>query len=393
MMRVKIFIFIGLWLSFRFLTATDISAQETGKPNIIIILGDDIGFSDIGCYGSEIQTPHLDMLAQQGLRFTHFYNMSKCEPSRTSLFTGTYKAGKNALNMTGLFRKAGYFTIHSGKEHFLKGIPSELYAINQNDRSLTFEAVNEYFEPPSGKFVNPFFLNGKQVSVNEIYHETKPFYKDDAITDNALKWLDEAQEQKKPFFLFMGYGAGHYPLQARPEDIAKYRGKYLKGWDQLRVERLERMKKIGLMNKNTLLSPPSSNINIVRGHPDGNEDIRQKIPMYRPWEELTEKEKQDLDLEMAVYAAMVDRLDQNVGRIVKRIEESGLSKNTIIIFLSDNGSCPYDSNRDFDYPPGDARGFRTLSAAWANLGNTPFKFFKQYGHEGGQRPNCFIRWP
>lgn len=378
---------------FGLLFFVQVSAEKNDKPNIIVILGDDIGFSDIGCYGSEIQTPNLDKLAEKGLRFSHFYNLSKCEPSRSALFTGTYQGGQNAVNMVGLLREAGYFTIHSGKEHFLKSVPNELYAINHNDRSLTFEAANEFFEPPSGKFSKPFILNGKEVSVKEIYHEIEPFFKDDAFTDNAIKWIDEAIEQKKPFFLFVGFGAGHYPLQARPADIAKYRGKYMKGWDQLRAERLEKLKKLKIIPESTVLSPPSANINKFRGHPEGDDEIRAKIPLYRPWNEINDKEKNELDLEMAVYAAMVDRLDQNVGRIVKKVEDEGLENNTIIIFLSDNGSCPYDSNRDFEFQPGDARGFRTLSAAWANLGNTPFRFFKQYGHEGGTRTHCIVNWP
>ncbi len=144
---------------------------------------------------------------------------------------------------------------------------------------------------------------------------------------------------------------------------------------------------------NAKLSPPSSNINKFRGHPKGDEEIRSKIPLYRPWETLSDNEKDALDLEMSVYAAMVDRMDQNIGRVLDFLDEKGIADNTIVIYLSDNGSCPYDSNRDFDYPPGVAEGFRTLSAAWANVGNTPFKYFKQYGHEGGAHTHFMVRWP
>jgi arylsulfatase len=159
------------------------------------------------------------------------------------------------------------------------------------------------------------------------------------------------------------------------------------------MERFDRLKKMKMIPENARLSPPSPNVNKFRGNPGGFDDIRSKIPLYRPWNTLSEKEKEELDLEMAVYAAMVDRMDQNIGRIMNKLEETGLSKNTIIIFLSDNGSCPYDSNKNFDFPPGDPRGFRTLCAAWANLGNTPFRYFKQYGHEGGTRTHCIVRWP
>jgi arylsulfatase len=191
----------------------------------------------------------------------------------------------------------------------------------------------------------------------------------------------------------MGYGAAHYPLQARPEDIAKYRGTYVKGWDKIREERMERLIKLGLFQKNTQLSPPCANINKFRGHPAEDEEIRAKIPLYRSWESLDEKEKDELDLEMSVYAAMVDRMDHNIGRILNFLNENKIADNSIVIFLSDNGSCPYDSNRDFNFPPGVAEGFRTLSAAWANAGNTPFRYFKQYGHEGGAHTHFILRWP
>ena len=182
-------------------------------------------------------------------------------------------------------------------------------------------------------------------------------------------------------------------MQARPEDIAKYRGTYKKGWDKIREERLERLKKMKLIPDSTQISPPTSNINKFRGHPEGDEERRAKIPLYRPWNTLEEKEQDNLDLEMAVFAAMVDRMDQNIGRILNYLDEKGIADNTIVIYLSDNGSCPYDSNRDFDYPPGVAEGFRTLCAAWANAGNTPFKYFKQYGHEGGAHTHFILRWP
>ena len=319
--------------------------------------------------------------------------MSKCEPSRSSLFTGLYEGGKNAVNFAQILKNDGYHVIHSGKEHWMKWAPNHVFAKNIFHQSLTFEAMNEFFEPPSGKFVKPFILNGDTVNVDKIYHEKKPFFKTDALTDNALRWMEEPVKKGQPFFLFMGYGAAHYPLQARPEDIAKYRGTYLKGWDKIREERMQRLKKEGLIPENIQLSPPSANINKFRGHPSGDEEIRSKIPLYRTWDSLDEKEKDDLDLEMAVYAAMVDRMDQNIGRILNFLDENKIDDNTIVIYLSDNGSCPYDSNRDFDFPPGIAEGFRTLSAAWANAGNTPFRYFKQYGHEGGVHTHFILRWP
>ncbi|HKL33864.1 MAG TPA: arylsulfatase [Tangfeifania sp.] len=366
---------------------------QSEKPNIIFILGDDIGYSDIGPYGSEIKTPHLDRLADEGIRFARFYNMSKCEPSRSSLFTGLYQGGDNAVNFAQILRNEGYYTIHSGKEHWMRWAPDHVFARNVFDQSLTFRAMSEFFAPPAGEFVNPFILNGDTIPWQQVYHEKEPFYKTDALTDNALRWMEEPVEKKQPFFLFVGYGAAHYPLQARPEDIAKYRGTYKIGWDKIREERMERLKKTGLFTESTQLSPPSSNINKFRGHPKGDEERREKIPLYRPWEILDENEKNEMDLEMAVYAAMVDRMDQNIGRLLNYLDEKEIAKNTIVVYMSDNGSCPYDSNRDFDYPPGVAEGFRTLCAAWANAGNTPFRYFKQYGHEGGAQTHFILRWP
>lgn len=366
---------------------------NVNKPNIVLILGDDIGYSDIQPFGSEIKTPNLQKLADEGIMFSNFYNMSKCEPSRSTLFTGVYKGGKHSVNFAQILKSEGYYTIHSGKEHWMNWAPDHVFAKNIFDKSLTFRAMSEFFEPPSKKWSNPFILNGDTVGIDKIYHEKIPFFKTDALTDNALKWIEKPIATGQPFFLFLGYGAAHYPLQARPEDIAKYRGTYQKGWDKIREERMKRILSKGLVPTETQLSPPSSNINKFRGHPKGDDEIRSKIQLYRPWDELNEIERDELDLEMSVFAAMVDRMDQNIGRVLNYLEEKEVADNTIVIYLSDNGSCPYDSNRDFDFPPGVAEGFRTLSASWANAGNTPFRYFKQFGHEGGAHTHFIVRWP
>jgi len=386
-------IFASYFLYIKFIAEPIHNQNTPEQPNIVLILGDDIGYSDISPYGSEIKTPNLDRLADEGIRFARFYNMSKCEPSRSSLFTGLYEGGKRSLNFAQILKDNGYYTIHSGKEHWMNWAPEHVFAKNVFDQSLTFRAMSEFFAPPSGEFVNPFILNGDTIPWNQVYHEKKPFYKTDALTDNALRWLEKPVSTNQPFFLCLGYGAAHYPLQARPEDIQKYRGTYNKGWDKIREERIERLKKMGLVAESTTLSPPSPNINKFRGHPKGDEDRRELIPLYRKWESIDEKEQDELDLEMAVFAAMVDRMDQNIGRVLDYLDKNDIAKNTIVIYLSDNGSCPYDSNHDFENPPGVAEGFRTLCAAWANAGNTPFRYFKQYGHEGGAQTHFILRWP
>ncbi len=367
--------------------------NQDQKPNIILMMGDDIGYSDLGCYGSEIQTPHLDQLAENGIRFRTFYNAAKSNPTRSSLLTGKYIGDSTSVNVASVLGNNGYTTIHCGKEHFDKWVPEHCYATNVFDHSLYYWAINEFHIPPDSTFQNPFFLGNQQLDIEDIRVKKKPFFKTDVVTDYALGFIDSAMNQNEPFFLYLPYHVAHYPLQAMPEDIAKYRGKYKIGWDSIRKARYEKMLETGLITEKYKLSEPTDNINKFRGHPGGDEEIREKIPLYRPWETLTEQEKDDLDLEMAVFAAMIDRMDQNIGRIVEKLKQSGQLENTLIMYLSDNGSCPFDSNRDFEVPPGPANSYRTLCAAWANVGNTPFKYFKQFGHEGGSRTHFIVHWP
>lgn len=363
------------------------------KPNIVLIMGDDIGFSDLGCYGSEISTPNLDRLAKEGLRFSQFYNMAKCEPTRSVMLTGHYKGDERSLSIANLLDKANYTTIMCGKEHFQEWVPRSAYAENNFDHTFIFWKISEFFIPPGGEMANPFRLNNQEIPVNEVDHELEPFYKTDVLTDYAIRFLDSARLKEDPFFLYLPFNSAHYPLQARPEDIALLKGKYRIGWDSIRHMRYRKMIEQGILDPKYPLSPPEGNINQFRGHPPGDEEIRARIPLYRPWNSLTDKEKEDMDLEMAVFAAMVHRLDLNVGRIVDYLERNGIRHNTLIMYLSDNGSCPYDSNRDFKVPPGGPDSYRTLSAAWANAGNTPFRYFKQFGHEGGANTHLIASWP
>ncbi|CAN0086860.1 unnamed protein product, partial [Chrysoparadoxa australica] len=351
------------------------------------IIADDIGFSDIGSYGSEIKTPNIDFLAKNGLRFKTFYNMAKCNPTRSSMLTGLYKGGEGAVHLAHLTKEAGYYNVMSGKEHFDGWVPDYCKAENVFDHSFYFWATTEYFLPPSGEFERPFFLEGKQIPATEIEHEKKPMYKTDFITDYALKWLDEEDQQDKPFFLYLPYHAAHYPLQARPEDIAKYRGTYLKGWDVLREERFERMKSMGILPENTQMSPAEGNLNKFRG------PLKPAYTDYYAWDTLSNAQKDSLDLEMAVFAAMIDRMDQNIGRVIDKLKADGELENTLIMFLVDNGSCPFYANKIEDVQPGPANSYWSLRSTWANLGNTPFRQYKQAGFEGGSHTPFIAHGP
>lgn len=363
-------------------------AQKT-KPNIVLILADDIGFSDIGCYGSEVATPNIDSLAENGLRFQTFYNMAKCNPTRSSLLTGLYKGGQGAVHLAHLTQQAGYHNIMTGKEHFDGWVPDYCGADQVFDHSFTFWATTEYFLPPSGEFEKPFILDGRELNASEIQYEKEPMYKTDFITDYALNWLDEAYDQEEPFFLYLPYHAAHYPLQARPEDIAKYRGTYLKGWDEVRAARFEKMMRLGVVSESTKLSPAEGNINksMTRGGAE--------YTGYYAWDSLSDKKKDALDLEMSVFAAMIDRMDQNIGRVLESLRASGELDNTLILFLSDNGSCPFMKNKgkSLHVPPGPADSYWSLRSCWANVGNTPFRQYKQAGHEGGCHTHFIAHWP
>ena len=404
MKNLSNFLFFGLVvvLIVQCKPTTQILDHQTTKrsaPNIVLIIGDDIGYSDLGCYGAEIATPNLDRLATGGMRFKQFYNMAKCNPTRSTLITGLYgnrreEASEKAISFVSLLRDAGYSAVVSGKEHFDKWVPQHCYFAETFEKSFTFWATTEYFIPPSGKFERPFYLNGKEISAEDIQANILPKYKTDFITDYAITWLDEMMVKDNPFFLLLPYHAAHYPLQARPEDIAKYEGTYLKGWDTIRQSRFEKMKELGVLDQDVVLSPAESNTNKFRGSSHkGWDEIRQKWPDYYTWDSMTEQEQIDKDLEMAVFAATIDRMDQNIGRVLERLEKAGELDNTLIMYFTDNGSCPFDSNVDFDIPPGPAESYRCLSPPWANVGNTPFRLYKQNGHEGGSNTHCIAHWP
>jgi arylsulfatase len=340
------------------------------RPNIVLILADDLGYSDLGCYGGEIETPNLDAMAAKGLRFSQFYNCAKCSPTRTSILTGLYHQqtnvgqGKNCVTIAEVLRQAGYTTLAAGKWH-VGGTPMD-------------RGFDRYFGMLGGAC--NYFIPDKTFRLDREPFTTDDsnFYTTNAFTDYALDFLDEAGRKDKPFFLYVAYNAPHYPLHALPEDIEKYRGKYMKGWDFLRKERYEQMVRLGLIDKKWALS--------ARGA-----DTHRSFSDIPAWEQVEDKPAEDLN--MAVYAAMVDRMDRNIGRIVNKLKELKVEDNTLVMCLSDNGGCPYERNKTKGIPPGPAESYRTYDSPWANVSNTPFRLYKRFNHEGGNATPFIVRWP
>lgn len=345
------------------------SLEAAERPNIVMIMADDLGFADLGCYGSEIRTPNLDALAEEGLRFSSFYNTAKCHSSRVSLLTGLYcdQAGGASLSRGATFAevlgKAGYSTSMVGKWH-LNGQPTD----------FGFERYWGHLSGATNFFTGDgtFRLNGEKWEVPKMLNG-KPFYTTHAITDFALDFLDQATASDDPFLLYVAFNAPHYPLQAPEAAVRKYDGVYDDGWDKLRVERHQRQLESGLLPDRWKLSP----------RPD-------HIPA---WNSLSEEEQQWEADRMEVFAAMVDLLDHNVGRLVAALEQKKLLDNTLILFCSDNGACPFERTRGRGLKPWDPASYWTYDASWAHLGNTPFRLYKQNQHEGGISSPLIVHWP
>lgn len=335
-------------------------------PHILMIMVDDLGFSDLGCYGGEIETPHLDALAAHGLRFSQFYNTAKCHSSRVSLLTGQYciAAGDtkltHAVTSAEVLAKAGYFTAMTGKWH-LTSQPTEF-------------GFQRYFGHLSGAcnyFTgdNTFRLNGEPWSVPK-----QGFYTTTANVDYALQFLGEARQTEKPWFLYIAFNAPHAPLHALPEDYAKYKGRYDQGWDQVRAARVTKQKEIGLLPASLEESP----------RPD-------HIPAWEslePWRQKYEANR------MTTLAAMIDRVDQEVGRLVGDLRARGELDNTLILFVSDNGACPYDRRKpELEVEPTNGSIALADSTGWAWMRNSPFRYYKQNQFEGGIATPGIVHWP
>ncbi|AJR03725.1 arylsulfatase [Siansivirga zeaxanthinifaciens] len=374
--------------------ANSISENVSQSPNIILVLADDLGFSDLGCYGSEINTPNLDSLANNGIRYTQFYNTSRCCPTRASLLTGLYPhqtglgwmtrvdlqqpgyiAELNDKNVTlgEALQTAGYSTYISGKWHVNKDDECEQDSPKHNwpiQRGFDgfygiLKGASDYFNPDN-------LYNG-----NTHIKPENNFYFTDAVNNTSVKFIENHFESKKnPFFMYVAHIAPHWPIQAKEEDIAKYQGKYMEGWDVLRKKRFEKMKKLGIIPENTLLS--------------------EKDPDIPDWETLTESEKIEMDKRMAIYAAQIDCMDQGIGQIISTLKKHKQLDNTVIMFVSDNGGCLQPISRGESKAVedlGNEKSFESYGKPWANVSNTPFKNYKKWEHEGGISTPLIIHWP
>ena len=374
---------LSFFLSLSFATSLANSKPDRTRPNFILIMVDDMGYSDIGCYGGEVKTPNLDKLAKDGLRFTQFYNTAKCHTTRAELLTGNYaySIGDNNMEHGATFgevlRPIGYRTLIAGKWH---QVP--LPTTRGFDRYYGLaDGCSNFFNPGINARPGEGLPGRKRKSLRRwaiedkvIMGYTSPdkkFYHTDAFTNYAIDRLDEYKNEDKPFVLYLPYTAPHYPLHAWPEDIAKYRGKYKIGWDEIRKQRFKRMNKMGIIGPNHKLTPRAS----------------------KEWDDLSDKQQDAEDLKMAVYSAMIDRVDQNLGRLFAKVKELDEWDNTLIMFLTDNGACPEQPNTTPDIPPGPVESYRTVSVGWANASNTPYRKFKSTDYEGGIRTPFIAHWP
>ena len=388
--------------------------MNTG-PNVLLILNDDMGYSDIGCYGGEIRTPSLDRLAAGGVRFTQFYSSPRCSPSRASLLTGLHPhqtgigilteclgpesypgdLNRKCVTMAELLGENGYSTYMSGKWH----VAHDLQATGNWPCDRGFERFYGTI-CGAGNYFYPTTLTRQSENVEHEARDNRNYYYTDAISDNAVAFIEEHVRNRpdKPFFQYVAFTAPHWPLHAPAEDIARYKGRFDAGWDRLREERLDRMREMGVV--------------------DASWQLTDRDPSQPPWENAEHKEWQARRME--VYAAQVDRMDQGIGRIVGALERTGQLDNTLIMFLADNGGCAEEiSGTAWDHAtkdgdiyrvrtrggkrvrfkndpalmPGGEGTYQSYGIPWANLSNTPFRMYKHWTHEGGIATPFILHWP
>ena len=390
--------------------------MKTAKPNVVLILNDDMGYSDIGCYGGEVETPNLDRLAAHGLRFSQFYNTARCSPSRASMLTGlhphqtgvgilTYDSGpegyagnlnQRCVTIPQALQTNGYKTYMSGKWHVASSLtkPTDAWPLQRG--------FDEFFGTiiGAGSFYDPNTLTrGNDNAEHEA--RVEGFFYTDAISDQAVAYIEQHHREapEQPFFTYVAYTAPHWPLHAHDEDIAKYKGRFDKGWDALRAERLDKLVASGILSDAWKLT--------------------DRDPTQPPWTKA--EQKAWLLRCMEVYAAQIDRMDQGIGRIIATLEKTGQLDNTVVIFLADNGACAEDipDNVTIDElvnklmlaraktrsgepvhfgnvperMPGPENTYQSYGTAWANLSNTPFRLYKHWIHEGGISTPLIVHWP
>ncbi len=375
-------------------TPAAFAAAPAPRPNLVLILADDMGWSDLGCYGSEIETPHLDALARGGVRFTQFHNAARCCPTRAAVLTGLYphQAGighmvandgipsyqgflnDRTVTLAEALRPAGYSTLMAGKWH-VGSAPGQWPLDRGFDRYWgTPTGGGVYFRETLAIRPEVFFVAGA-----ERVEFPAGAYVTDVFTDRALDFVTEAVTRtRKPFFLYLAHIAPHWPLQAKPADIAKYADRYQVGWDAVRARRVARQRELGIVPAHAALAP--------------------REPEAKAWDDLPAAARQELAHRMAIYAAQIDCLDQNVGRLVARLKELGQFDHTLILFLSDNGSSAEGGPGGFSRgkagaPIGTGSSYASAGLEWANAANTPFRKYKTRTHQGGIATPLIAHWP
>ena len=372
------------------------------KPNVVFILADDLGYSDLGCYGGDIETPNLDSLAKSGLRFTQFYNTARCWPTRGALMSGYYaqQIHRDALPDVGgggqgvrqkwarllpdFLKQEGYRSYHSGKWHIDGNVLDSGF-----DRSLDMKNQGNFFTSKGNSI--------DDVPVTPPADE-KGYYATIATADHAIECLKDhaANHTNKPFFHYIPFIAPHFPLHALPEDIAKYRDKYLAGWDKMREARFARQKEMGITN--TTLSTLEREVGPPYAFPEamaalGSGEVNRPLP----WAELTDEQRRFQATKMAIHAAMVDRMDQEIGRIIAQLKSMGAFENTLIMFASDNGASAEimvrNGGHDPQAAPGSAGSYLCLGPGFSSACNTPHRRHKTWVHEGGISTPLIVHWP
>jgi arylsulfatase A-like enzyme len=378
------------------------TAAGNDRPNILFILADDLGYSDIGCYGGEIATPNLDSLARNGLRFTQFYNTARCWPTRGTLLTGYYAQQIHRDELPGVggggqgvrqkwarllpdfLKPAGYRCYHSGKWHIDGRVLDGGF-----DHSLDMKNQGNFFTS-AGNSID-------DVPVTPPADE-KGYYATIATADHAIGLLKEHAQNHagKPFFHYIPFIAPHFPLHALPEDIAKYRDRYLEGWEKMREARFARQQEMGITQ--TSLSPLEREVGPPYAFPDALEKLGTgEVNRPLPWNELTEEQRRFQASKMAIHAAMVDRMDQEIGRILAQLKAMGSFENTLIFFASDNGASAEimvrNGGHDPSAPMGSATSYLCLGPGFSSACNTPHRRHKTWVHEGGISTPLVVHWP